>query len=83
LLQGVGILYATVGLLGPHLLMWWALCWGWALMQPSLSTAVGAVCSPQRRGVRSFPPPRPNAVGLFHRAPRAVRTAVCTARWLV
>lgn len=49
-MQAGGILYATVGTLGPHLLLWWSLVWGWAFMQPSLSTAVGAVCSVQRRG---------------------------------
>ena len=49
-MQAGGILYASVGLLGPQLMLWWSLCWGWALMQPSLSTAVGAVVSPRRRG---------------------------------
>ena len=50
IMQGCGIMYPLIELLGPQLLMWWISCWGWAIMQPSLSTAVGAVASPWRRG---------------------------------
>ena len=50
LLSGVGILYPAIRLLGPQLMFWLALCWGWALQQPTLSTAIGAVVHPAKRG---------------------------------
>jgi hypothetical protein len=49
-LSGVGILYPAIRLLGPQLMFWLALCWGWALQQPTLSTAIGAVAHPAKRG---------------------------------
>ena len=53
--SGAGILYPLVETVGPQLVFWLLLCWGWALMQPSLSTAIGAVCRPDQRKPPSCP----------------------------